>query len=131
MAPIAWSDVVGYAAQMSAVSATAQQLILDYVNITMSVVNFGGEDTPKTKLARVLLACHLGACGPIGGATAAILTGESEGELSVSYTLPPIPIGADPFWSRTGYGLSYYAMLKSSPRARMPIVSGNGGGDCW
>jgi Protein of unknown function (DUF4054) len=122
VAAITWDDVVGYASQMAAVSATARALILDYVNITMSVDNFGGEDTPKTKLARVLLACHLGACGPVGGATAAILTGQSEGGLSQTYSLPPIPIGADPFWSRTGYGLSFIALLRSSPRARLPMV---------
>lgn len=124
MAPIAWSDVVGYASQMSAVSATAQALILDYVNITMSVAIFGGEDAPKTKLARVLLACHLGACGPIGGASAGIISKEVEGGLEIDYVLPPIPIGTDPFWSRTGYGLSFYSLLKSSPLARMPVVSG-------
>ena len=59
MAPIAWSDVVGYASQLSVTSPSAQTLILDYVNITLSVRIFGGEDVPKTKLARVLLACHL------------------------------------------------------------------------
>lgn len=121
MAAILWSDVTDLSAALSTTSLGAQTMILNYVNQTLSVRIFGGEDTPKTKLARALLAAHLATLAtPVAG----VLTGQSEGGLTQNYTIPPIPIGFDPFWTRSGFGLSYYNMLISSPLARMPIVSG-------
>lgn len=122
MAAIVWQDVVDLSASAAQASAGKQSKILDYVNQTLSVRIFGGEDAPKTKLARSLLAAHL---DTVMSPIAAILTGQSEGKLSQTYTIPPIPIGYDPFWTRSGFGLSYFFMLNSSALARMPVVSGN------
>lgn len=121
MAPIAWSDVVDLSAAAASASIGKQTKILDYVNVTLSVRIFGGEDTPKTKLARSMLAAHIDTVlSPIGG----VLASQKEGDLEQSFIIPPIPIGFDPFWARSGFGLAYYNMLISSPLARMPIVSG-------
>lgn len=60
MADIAWTDVTAFAAGLSAVDVLAQTDILAHVNVVLDVEMFGGEDAPKTRLARIYLAAHMG-----------------------------------------------------------------------
>lgn len=120
MAAITWSDVTALAGELSNVSPTAQTIILNWVNTALDVSFFaGGETSSKLKLTRIYLAAHLGSLGPRVG----IVTSESEDDLSIGYTIPPIPPGGDPFWFRTGYGEAYQMMVNTTA-ARLPFISG-------
>ena len=58
MAAIVWADVEAVAPTATDVDVLAQGFILGYVNITLAVARFDGEEGPTTKLARVYLAAH-------------------------------------------------------------------------
>ncbi len=60
MADIAWSDVIALAPALSVVASTWQDIIVSYVNDTLSPDIFGGEESAKYKVARVYLAAHMG-----------------------------------------------------------------------
>ncbi len=117
MTAIAWTDVVDIAAELATVAIGAQTMILAHVNTTLVVKLFGGEESPKLKLTRCYLAAHLGTLGPRVG----IVTSESELDLAIGYTIPPLPPGDDPFWARTAYGLAYRSMVRSTA-ARVPFT---------
>ncbi len=109
MASIAWSDVVAFAPDQSAVSATAQTKILAYVNERFDVSELGGESSPDLYMARVWLAAHLGASTALGGDVAGPVTSESAGGLSRSYAV----LSSTGALATTGYG----AQLKELIRA--------------
>lgn len=119
MAAIVWSDVTDIAAQLATVAAGAQTMILEFVNTEAIDIRLFklGEDSKKLKLMRVYLAAHLGSLAPRVG----IITSESELDLSIGYTIPPLPPGGDPFWFLSSYGQAYSAMVNSTP-ARLPFV---------
>lgn len=123
MAAITWPDVVAIAPELASLSVTAQTLILDHVNTALNVSVFGGEASPKLRLARVFLAAHYGTVATTGGAVlAGPVTAESAGGLSRSYATT---FATDAFggpWGSTAYGQSFAALLRSSP-ARLPVVS--------
>lgn len=124
MAAILWSDVTAIAAELASASPLKQSIILDYVNNELDPLAFGtdattGEASNRMKMARIYMAAHLASLGP----HTAILTQEKEGDLEQMYTLPPIPMGDDPFWERTAYGAAYQSLIKRS-HARLPFVIG-------
>lgn len=115
MSPITWADVTGMFAADAALAAlpvAAQDDILAWVNEQLNVTLFGGEDAPKTKLARIHLAAHMATMGRRGGAAGPV-TSSSAGGLSRSFSTPPT--GTD--YDSTSYG-SIYKMLLGTTTAR-------------
>lgn len=120
MAAIAWSDVVDEVAALASASAGKQARILDYVNTTLNVSIVGGalgEDSPKLKTARVYMACHMGLLQPRAG----FVTSEGEGDLSIAYSMMPLPPGSDPYWSQSSYGMAFQSLIRTT-RAVLPMV---------
>lgn len=121
MAAITWDNVVAIAAELSTLGVDAQTIILDHVNVAFKVSLFGGEDHPKVKLMRILLAAHYGqltkdgAHGPAGQVVA-----QSRGGLSRAYASNS-PMGTDPLWDKTVWGQQLRTMINTSA-ARVPIV---------
>lgn len=121
MADITWAMVTAFAAELTVVPDSAQTDILAHVNTALKVDLFGGEDAPKTKLARIFLAAHYGQLSLDGahGASGEIV-GKSLGPMSVSYASSS-PMGTDPLWDKTTWGKQFRSLLRSSA-ARVPIV---------
>jgi hypothetical protein len=122
VASITWDDVKAVAAndpKVSSAPPATQAIVLAYVNAELDPCAFqGGEGGPRIKIARAYLAAHLASLGP----HTAVLTSMKEDDVSIGYTLPPIPVGDDPFWQRTAYGSAYRALVNTS-YARLPFVT--------
>ncbi len=116
MADIIWTDVVDFASELSALDSEAQTAILAYVNDALSPKAFGGEDSPKLKLARIYLAAHVGTLSRGGGGPSGPVTSETAGNISRTYAAAG---GAPSDWSSTSYGQLYIALVRTS-RARLP-----------
>lgn len=117
MADIAWSDVLDFAAELSVVPTGKQTVLLAYVNTALNVGIVGGtlgEESPKLKLARIYLAAHMASLKNTSG----IIASEGEGDLSISYSLPP---AGDAYWSRTGYGAAFSNIMRTT-RVVLPMV---------
>lgn len=118
MPPIAWADVTGMFptdATLAALPVGAQNMILDRVNTELSATYFGGDATPRYKLARIYYAAHLGIAGGTGGAAAAgPVISESEGGASRSYAL--LTSAQSGAHSMTSYGRLFDELVRSSPR---------------
>ncbi len=113
MADIIWSDVEAVAPELSTVDSNAQSMILTSVNDFLSVAAFGGEDSPKLKLARVYLAAHFGTLSASRGNPAAgPVTAESADNISRSYATRDIANPSD--WDATSYGQLYMALVRTS-----------------
>ena len=128
MSAILWSDVLSLPNLPATpfttpgVSAEMQTAILSYVNDSDGSTGldpnaFDGEGGSMLNLARLYCAAHLALVGPLVG----IKTGAKELDLSVTYALPPIPMGAA-FWYRTGFGMAFWDLMMSSPGCRMGFV---------
>lgn len=117
MAAIIWTDVVALAPELSGVAAGAQTDILAYVNTAHSVVNWGGETSPRLRLARIYLAAHFASSGTLGNAGGSV-TSKSEGEVSVSFGGYG-GTSADAL-AATAYGRLYGQILRTSG-ARGPV----------
>jgi hypothetical protein len=121
MASIAWTDVVDHAPELSTVDTDAQTNILAYVNTAMTVDEWGGESSPKLKLARIYLAAHYGTVTSQGGAGAAgPVTSETAGSLSREYASYS-PAGSDPLLDTTPYGKAWRSLARTT-KARAPQV---------
>lgn len=116
MSAIVWSDVVVHAAELSTVAAGVQTDILAHVNTTLNVSVFGGESSPKLKLARIYLAAHMATLQTLGGSSGEI---QSESVGGVSYTYAGGGGGSN--YEATSYGQQYYALVRNSV-ARFPAV---------
>lgn len=134
MADITWNDVVKIAPAPelagSAVPIEAQTEILRFVNReALNVRIFGGEDSSKYKLARVFLAAHFGslqAQATMGGSsgTTGMITSESEGGLSRSYSqVSDVPGADDTSWGASVYGQKYAAITRTT-LSRLPFIAG-------
>ncbi len=121
MASISWSDVTAHAPELSTVSAGAQTDILAHVNVALLVTEFGGEDAPKTKMARIYLAAHLATMAAQGAAGAAgPVQSESAGGLSRTYAVGAAALaGGD--YETTSYGQAFRALARTTP-ARIPML---------
>lgn len=122
MADISWSDVVIVAPEMaSGVAAPLQELILSYVNSTVAPSEFGGESSPRLKLARSYLAAHyaatsqLQAASPVGN-----ITSMSEGGVSTSFS--GSPMASESSLGTTNYGQVFLTFVRRSP-ARAGFVA--------
>lgn len=120
---IVWQDVINVSSNDPKISSApigTQGIILAYVNAELDPTAFqGGEGGARIQIARAYLAAHLASLGP----HTAVLTSMKEDDVSIGYTLPPIPLGDDPFWQRTAYGSAYRALVNTS-YARLPFVAG-------
>lgn len=115
---IAWTEVIALAPELGAVSVYTGEFIISYVNSALNVANFGGEASPKTRLARLYLAAHLGATS-LRGIAGGPITSESMGGLARSYG----SLRQD--WSElhlTAYGQTYCALVATTP-ARAGFVT--------
>lgn len=113
MAAILWSDVTGMFSTdvaLAALTVAAQDAILAWVNEQLNVDLFGGEDAPKTRLARIHLAAHMATMGRRGGAAGPV-TSSSAGGLSRSFATPPISANYD----ATSYGSVFKMLLGTTP----------------
>ncbi len=118
MAEITWADVVAVAPELSTVASDAQDMIIAYVNDDVSPAAFGGETSPKLKLARVYLAAHEGTLASQSGAgPAGPVTSETDGTIARSYAAGSTDNASH--WNSTSYGRSYVALVRTS-RARLP-----------
>ena len=119
MADIVWSDVEAIAPELSTLDADAQTMVLAYANDALSVAAFGGETSPKLKLARVYLAAHVGTLSSRGGSgPVGPLTSETADNIIRSYAANAIANQSD--WGGTSYGQLYATLVRTS-RARLPL----------
>lgn len=90
MAAITWNEVVELDASLASVPAGLQAAILGRVE-ELSSSFFGGESSPTYKMARLLLAAHLGLTIGLAGAGGAVASGpvtsRSEGGVTESYAV--------------------------------------------
>ena len=114
MAAISWTDVTNHAAELSSVSSGAQSDILAYVNTVLVPGEFGGEESPTLKLARIYLAAHKATTGPASGGAAAAgpVLSEKAGELSRTYALIQATQGE---FSGSSYGSIFMDLIRRSP----------------
>lgn len=114
MAAIVWADVVLIAPALSAVADGAHFPILAFVNTAFDPKVFGGEESPRLRLARMYLAAHYGtitnATGQGGGNTAGPIISETVGGVSRSYANLVGGSGSETFIS-TIYGRELLALL--------------------
>lgn len=121
MADITWTDVTNHAPQLTAVKLGARTDILAYVNESFAASKFGGEEHPKYKMFRILVASHMGQLEKNrDGETSSNIASKSisRDSMSVSFANATSAEGLQ----ATSYGREAYAMVISSPAARMPIV---------
>lgn len=124
MAAIVWADVTERAPELAAVGLLAQTDYLAFVNVELNVTMFGGEDAPKLKSARIYLAAHMATLDrQRGSAIAGPVISESRGGLSRSYANMLLPGSGGGLWAQTTYGQLYYALVRTSARARFPTVA--------
>lgn len=121
MAAISWDDVVAHASALADMDPDAQADILEYVNNTLNVSKFGGENNGRTKLARIYLAAHFGTTinSSMGGGASGPVKAESVGDVRREYATA-VSTSSISFES-TVYGQSYLDLVKTSA-ARGPLV---------
>jgi hypothetical protein len=112
MAAIDWADVVAVAPTATDVDALAQTLILDYVNITLAVARFDGEDGPTTKIARVYLAAHH-ATTIQQLCNAGAVTSDKAGDLARAYA-NNIDSQASVLLQGTAFGKAYLSVVRQT-----------------
>lgn len=108
---IGWADVVAFASELSGVSETAQADILAHVNSILDVSLFrNGELSIDLRMARIMLAAHIGASMPAQGGGAGAVVSESAGGLSRTYSIDSAT--SSTALGSTPYGLQYTAIMK-------------------
>ena len=94
--------MVGFAGELATVGTPAQNVILSIVNgAGINVNNFGGEDAPLTRDARILYAAHIATIQRRKG-NGGLISQQTEGGASQSYIYPWIGFK---FLPATSYGL--------------------------
>jgi hypothetical protein len=119
MAAITWDDVVDHAASLVDVDPGQQTDLLALVNTQLNVGAFGGEDAPKTKLARIYFVAHFASLPSDEGSSAGPVVSESTGRISRAYQALS---GTTEGWDETRWGRLYQLLLRGS-RARWPRVT--------
>lgn len=107
---IEWSDVEELDAAFADVSDPLQTLFLGIVEETVDPEAYGGEDTNRTKMARMNLAAHLAEYFTSNGSGSAAgpVQSESGGGLSVTYAVAASAVTGDAL-AETAYGRAYEA----------------------
>lgn len=123
MAAITWSEVVDFASELSTADAEVQTLILAYVNGSLNVTEFDGEDGNKTKLIRIHLAAHLGTVASESGTgTAGPILKDKAGDLETTYANIATQATDPSRLATTNYGKMFLALVNTTT-ARMPIIA--------
>lgn len=113
MADIIWTDVTDLVASLATgVAVPIQAMILGLVNGRVAPSNFGGVDSPTFRLARISLAAHLGQLNKTNAGFIGTKTSQSEGGVSVSFSVPTI---TDPLLGTTYGGRLFLWLIRTSP----------------
>lgn len=121
MAAITWANVLDHAPELSTVDTDAQTDILAHVNTTLIPDDWGGESSPKLKLARIYLAAHMGTMITQGATNkAGPVIAESADGLSRQYGWSS-STDSDALYDSTSYGKQFRTLLMTSI-GRLPIV---------
>ncbi len=116
MAAITWDDVEDLDAGLANVADGLQTVILARVE-KLSATYFGGVDDPRYKMARMLLAAHMGApyATAASGAAGAAgpVTSRSEGDVSESYAVASMSLTGS--HSTTHHGRAFDELVRSMP----------------
>lgn len=120
MAAIVWSQVAAMDSDgvLPDLTPLAQQQILAYVNTCLTVINYGGEGSPKLTLARIYLAAHFAQLGPDGA-----VTGEGAGGLHRTYAVPRS--GYE--YEATSWGRAFIDISKTTPARAGVVLNGRRG----
>lgn len=111
---ITWTQVAALASELSDLDAGAQLLILEHVNAALDAAIWGGESSPKLRLARIYLAAHYGTLARSNGnAAAGPVISESAGGLSRTYANMSV-VGATRLDS-TSWGRLYSELVATTP----------------
>jgi len=121
MASITWDDVVDHAPDLACLDVEATVDILAHVNTALVVGEFGGEEAPKLKLARIYLAAHYGTVNKRGDGAQGPVISERAGPLSRTYANGDEASSSESEFGATSYGRAYLSLLRTTP-ARAPIV---------
>ena len=120
MAAIDWTYVLKFDSGLSAVDSDLQTDILAYVNAKVNATLFDGEDGSQTKMARGLLAAHMGTVFlPGDGGAAGPVTKDRAGDLETVYA-NLFANETDPLFT-TKHGQTF-AMLAKSSANRVPFT---------
>ena len=118
---VTWSEVKAIDSTLSAVDLDAQTMILAFANNALIPSLFGGEASPKLRLARIYIAAHFGALSLQGsGKWTGQVISESALGIARSYQSNS-PNGTNPLWDKTPHGQAYRTLVRTS-RARGPVV---------
>ena len=121
---IVWGQVVAFDAGLASVPLEIQLDILAHVN-TLNPKGFGGELSPKYKLARLYLAAHLGTVWKIAQtAGAGAVSSETISASSITISYDTTKAAED--LTLTAHGEAYEELAKSS-LSRLPFVPSRGG----
>lgn len=116
---ITWNDVVAHEPDLAGtvVSPAAQMDILDHVNNSLAVNEFGGDDDPRLRLARIYLAAHMGTV-VVSGSRGPVIS-QTVGPISQSFAAATA--GEDSMYSSTSWGRMYLQIVRTSV-ARIPFT---------
>lgn len=123
MAAITWNNVTDFFADQSAVPPGAQTEILRHVNTALSVSNFGGEDSPQLRLARIYYAAHFGELATPSSVADGI-SSKTVSKDSLTVAFAAAMTGEE--LSKTVGGALFWAMANSTS-ARVGFVATNPG----
>ena len=122
MATVTWQMVAALGPELAAVTdVLTHALILDFANTGLNPAAFGGEASPRLRLARIYFAAHFATGGPLGdgsGETGPV-TAEAIGGLSRQFGLPFAQWG---IFGTTSYGRKFLALVEGS-YVRGPFVA--------
>ncbi len=112
MAFVTWFEVAQVAPELdgTALGLLAQEMILNVVNKTLNVTDWGGETSDTLRLARCYLAAHMATMQKRRGAGGQV-TSQSMGGIAQSYAAPMIPNGTGLLL--TGYGQLYLGLART------------------
>jgi hypothetical protein len=121
---ISWDDVIDLDANLENVAPNLQDVILGRVE-KLSASYYGGVDDPRYKLARILLAAHIGtpyanAAGGGAGVSGPV-TSRTEGGVSESYAVAAVSLTGS--HSSTGHGRAFDELTRSMPARIGPLRS--------
>jgi hypothetical protein len=118
---ISWDDVEDLDAHLSNVAPNLQTIILARVE-KLSSAYYGGIDDPRYKLARMLLAAHIGtpfAYGATG--VSGPVTQRTEGGVSESYAVAQAALTG--LHASTAHGRAFDELTRSMPGRIGPLSS--------
>lgn len=114
---ITWDDVELLDSTFADVDPDLQELFLSVVEETVNPSAYGGEDSSRTRMARMQLAAHLGSflapSSGSGGNAAGPVQSEKGGGLDVTYAVAEAAVSGDAL-SETQWGRAYEAGQKRS-----------------